>query len=107
MVTEVVFIYLSGGLVLEESDDGDLVVCDELLDGFGVGQVKSWRSGLLLQPGHDGVGGTASAVLNRLAVAEELQGGVATDLQIKLRQFSSLVCHRVKNADLWTSRVSV
>ena len=87
LVTEMVLIYLSGGLVLEETDDGDLVVGDELLGGFGVGQVESWRSGLLLQPGHDGVCGTASAVLNRLAVAEELQGGVATDLQIKLRQF--------------------
>ena len=39
MVTEMVFIYLSGGLVLEETDDGDLVVGDELLGGFGVGQV--------------------------------------------------------------------
>ena len=90
MVTEMVFIYLSGGLVLEETDDGDLVVGDELLGGFGVGQVESWRSGLLLQPGHDGVGGTASAVLNRLAVAEELQGGVATDLQFKLDSFLHL-----------------
>ena len=90
MVTEMVFIYLSGGLVLEETDDGDLVVGDELLGGFGVSQVESWRSGLLLQPGHDGVGGTASAVLNRLAVAEELQGGVATDLQFKLDSFLHL-----------------
>ena len=90
MVTEMVLIYLSGGLVLEETDDGDLVVGDELLCGFCVGQVKSWRSGLFLQPGHDGVGGTASAVLNRLAVAEELQGGVATDLQFKLDSFLHL-----------------
>ena len=90
MVTEVVLIYLSGGLVLEETDDGDLVVGDELLGGFCVGQVKSWRSGLFLQPGHDGVGGTAPAVLNRLAIAEELQGGVATDLQFKLHSFLHL-----------------
>ena len=87
MMTEKVLIfYLSGGLVLEESDNGDLVVGNELFGGFCVGQVESWRSGLLLQPGHDGVGGTASAVLNRLAVAVELQGGVATDLQIEVNR---------------------
>ena len=71
-----------GGLVLEESDDSDLVVFDELLGGVDVGQCEGWGSGLLLQPGDDAVGCSAATVLSGLAVAEELECGVALDVEL-------------------------
>ena len=61
---------LSKGTYLEESDDGNLVVLDELLGGVNVLEGHGRRSGLLLHPGDDGVGGSATVVLDSLAVAE-------------------------------------
>jgi len=69
-------------LVLEEADNGNLVIFEELLGGIDVSEGSSWWAGLLLQPRDDGVGGAATAVLGGLAIAEELQGGVTTHLKL-------------------------
>ena len=53
---------------LEESDDGDLVVLDELLGSIDVLEGDGRRSGLLLDPGNDGFGSSASIVFHSLAI---------------------------------------
>ena len=76
---------LGGGGVLlgKVTHDGQLgVVLLESLSGVSVGEVDGGRAGLLLHPGDDGVSGAAAVVLNGLAVAEELEGGVAADLEL-------------------------
>lgn len=65
--------------VLEESNDGDLVVLKELLGISDAGQILGWWAGLLGHPGNDVSGLAATAVLHWRAAAEELQSGVATD----------------------------
>ena len=54
---------------LEEADDCNLVVLNKLLGSLGVLQGDGRRSGLLLNPGNDGVGSSASGVLDSLALA--------------------------------------
>ena len=66
---------------VEEPNDSNVVVGDKGFRLVNSGERLSCRASLLLQPGDDGVGGTATAVLQGLAVAEELQGGVAADLE--------------------------
>jgi len=63
--------------VLEESNDGDLVVLQELLGIGDAGQVLGWWAGLLGHPGNDVSSLAATAVLHGSTAAEELQSGVA------------------------------
>ena len=59
----------SKNMYLEETDNGDLVVFNELLGRVDIRESDSWRSGLLLNPVDDGLGGAAAVVFNGLAVA--------------------------------------
>merc|ERR1719354_538830 len=54
----------------------------ESLGGLNAAQGLSSGTSLLLQPAHNGVGGSATGVFNSLAVSEEFQSGIATDFKL-------------------------
>lgn len=66
--------------ILEETDNGNLIVLQELFGLINAGQVLGWWTSLLGYPGNDIGSLTSTAVLDGSAAAEELQRGVATDL---------------------------
>lgn len=66
--------------ILEETDDGNLIVLQELFGLINAGQVLGWWASLLGHPGNYIGSLTSTAVLHGGAAAEELQCGVSTDL---------------------------
>ena len=70
------------GLILEASEDSNSFSLNKGLDSLGIGQGSSRRPSLLLYPADDGLGSSAASVLHGLAVLEELQGGVSSDLEL-------------------------
>ena len=58
------------GIYLEETNDNHIVLISESLGRVNGLESLGGGTGLLLQPGHDGVGGSAAGVLNSLAVPE-------------------------------------
>ena len=70
------------GLILEASEDSNSFTLNKGLDSLGIGQGSGRRPSLLLYPADDGLGSSAASVLHGLAVLEELQGGVSSDLEL-------------------------
>ena len=66
---------------LEVSNDDNIGRLGEVLDVIGSLELLGDRAGLLLEPSDDRRGVTSTSVLGGLAVAEELERGVAADLQ--------------------------
>ena len=79
-------------MYLEETNNGDLVVFDELLGGINVIEGDGWRSGLLFNPGHNGISSTAARVLCCLSVSENKlnQLNIKFDLVSKNKMLQNL-----------------
>ena len=70
------------GLVLEASNNSNVLALGESSNFLSIGQSLGWRSSLLLNPVDDGVGSSAPSVLHGFAILEELQGWIASDLKL-------------------------
>ena len=70
------------GLILETSKDSHSFSLNKGFDSLGISQGSGRRSSLLLDPADNGLGSSAASVLHGLAVLEELEGGISTDLEL-------------------------
>ena len=70
------------GLVLEASNNSNVLALGESGNFLSIGQSLGWRSSLLLDPVDDGVSSPAPAILHGFAILKELESGITADLEL-------------------------
>merc|ERR1712027_46437 len=70
------------GLILETSNNSNSLSFNESLDFLCISQSLGRWTSLLLNPVNNGVSSSATSVLHGLAILEELQCGVSSDLEL-------------------------